>query len=150
MKMVLLAVTPEVEAGMTKDIPGTHVLFVSSSLDNDIYKAWFDKNSNSWSSPQFGEYNWMFLRHQQNWANDLLRARGHLFLNEIRNLLGLPHTAIGAIVGWVYSEVKPENGGNFVDFGCWSQEDAPIEDAPEGEGILLNFNVQGSILHHLA
>lgn len=88
---------------------------------------WFDKNSSSsWNGPEFEEYNWLFLRQQQNWANDMLRARGHLFLNEVYSALGLSHRRAGQVLGWVYTEapkgVDPTEHPNFIDFGCWEQE----------------------------
>src|SRR4051812_4761889 len=45
------------------------------------YARWFDsESSTSFNKPEFEEYNWMFLRQQQNWANDMLHSRGHVFL----------------------------------------------------------------------
>lgn len=109
------------------------------------YARWFDETNNNWSPPAFNTYNTIFLRNQQNWANDMLHARGHLFLNEVYGLLGLAHTSAGSIVGWVYDR-ENERGDNYVDFGCWSDEDNFLEFFNGREGaILLDFNVDGPI-----
>lgn len=114
--------------------------------DPGMYARWFDEeSSSSWSKPQYEEYNWMFLRQQQNWANDMLRSRGYLFLNEVYNMLGFANTAAGQIVGWIYDR-ENESGDNYVDFNCWSQEDQPLAFNNGREGaILIDFNVDGPI-----
>jgi hypothetical protein len=110
------------------------------------YARWFDESSPNWTAPPFDEYNWTFLRNNQNWANDMLKSRGHLFLNEVYSLLGLEHTSAGSIVGWVYERDNP-NGDNFVDFGCWGKDDGQPLDFFNGRegGVLLDFNVDGPI-----
>jgi hypothetical protein len=76
----------------------------------------------------------------------MLRARGHLFLNEVYAGLGLSHTKAGAIVGWVFDR-NNENGDNFVDFGFLSPEtDMPYDfNLGKNGAILLDFNVDGII-----
>lgn len=110
------------------------------------YARWFDENNSNWSPPQFEVHNRLFLRNQQNWANDMLRARGHVFLNEVYSMVGLSHTSAGSIVGWVYDRHN-ERGDNYIDFGCW--DDAGgfnqfFENGNDG-AILLDFNVDGPI-----
>lgn len=110
------------------------------------YARWFDEECNNWSAPPFEEHNWLWLRTQQNWCNDMLRARGHLFLNEVYSCLGLSHTNAGAIVGWLYKRDN-ELGDNYVDFGCWEKDGSKpmgFFNGREG-GILLDFNVDGPI-----
>ena len=60
----------------------------------------------------------MFLRAQQNYWNQMLVARGHVFLNEVYDALGIERTQAGSIVGWVISE----NGDNFIDFRIFDGE----------------------------
>jgi hypothetical protein len=113
--------------------------------EHGLYARWFDEENNNWTRPPMEEYNWLFLRNQQNWANDMLQARGHVFLNEVYGMLGLSHTSAGAAVGWVYDR-NNENGDNFIDFGCWKQKDQPNEFFNGRENsILLDFNVDGPI-----
>ena len=90
----------------------------------------------------------MFLRNQQQYANDKLRANGYLFLNEVYEMLGIQKTQAGQIVGWVYDD-KNENGDNYVDFGMYDVNRSTCRDFVNGyeRSILLDFNVDGSILN---
>jgi uncharacterized protein DUF6353 len=140
---------PEIPGGNVKSVHMTSGLTLKHLATEETafipYARWFDEeSSNSWQPPQFEEYNWLFLRSQQSWANDMLRARGHLTLNDVCDTLGMSRTAMGAVVGWTYSSGNDEN---FVDFGCWEQEGKSFPVKPGA--ILLDFNVQGSILHAL-
>jgi Family of unknown function (DUF6353) len=112
------------------------------------YARWFDEECANWNAPPFEEYNWQWLRTQQNWANDMLKARGHLFLNEVYQMIGLDHTSAGSVVGWVYDR-NNDTGDNYVDFGCWEQHrNGNVLDTffngREG-AVLLDFNVDGPI-----
>lgn len=108
------------------------------------YAKFFDEASPYWEKN--AEYNLMFLRQQQNYANDLLRARGRLFLNEVYDMLGIPKTKAGQVVGWVYD---PENpiGDNYVDFGIYDISRERTRDFVNGyeRVILLDFNVDGNV-----
>lgn len=106
-----------------------------------MYARFFDEYSPNWSKEP--EYNLLFLRCQQNYANDLLRSRGHVFLNEVYDLLGLERSRAGAVVGWVVSH----NGDNYLDFGIFDGDSRNARDFVNGrEGsILLDFNVDGII-----
>ena len=112
------------------------------------YARWFDEMNPHFQAPPFDGSNWVFLRSQQNWANDMLRARGHVFLNEVYSMVGLSHTSAGSIVGWIYSRDN-EAGDNYIDFGCWDENGARrdyFEGTNGREGaILLDFNVDGPI-----
>lgn len=114
-----------------------------SEDDPSIYARFFDYSSTSWSKEP--EYNMIFLKCQQNWANDLLRSRGHVFLNEVYDMLGVPRSKAGAVVGWVLSK----NGvtDNYVNFGIFDGDSETARDFVNGrEGaILLDFNVDGVI-----
>lgn len=91
------------------------------------------------------EYNLLFLKAQQNYANDLLKAKKRLFLNEVYEMLGLPKTKAGQIVGWVYDEECP-TGDNYVDFGMYvSSQNYSDFLYSDNEAILLDFNVDGNI-----
>lgn len=86
------------------------------------------------------ESNLMFLRAQQRWANDCLRARGHVFLNEIYDALGLPRSSAGSQMGWMYD---PENPDHKIDFGIYNIHIPANRDFVNGweRNIWLDFNV---------
>ena len=108
------------------------------------YARLFDEiNSSSWQ--QEHSYNQLFLRCQQNYANDLLRARGHVFLNEVYDMLGLQRSKEGAVVGWV---LDGGNSDNFVDFGVFDGQnfhEAMRFVNGDEQSIWLDFNVDGVI-----
>lgn len=115
--------------------------------DPSIYARFFDTHSSSWNKEP--EYNLIFLKCQQNWANDLLRSRGHVFLNEVYDMLGIPRSKAGAVVGWLLS--KNGETDNFVNFGVFEGKTEVARDFVNGiEGaILLDFNVDGVIYDQL-
>lgn len=115
----------------------------ASHEDPSIYARFFDPYSTSWSKEP--EYNLLFLKCQQNYANDLLHSRGHVFLNEVYDMLGIPRSKAGAVVGWVLSGEGETD--NFVDFNVFDKNSDRARDFVNGlEGsILLDFNVDGVI-----
>lgn len=108
--------------------------------DVSIYARFFDECSRNWQRTL--GYNQIFLQCQQNYANDLLRARGHVFLNEVYDMLGLERTKEGAVVGWVKG-----NGDNYIDFGVFEGDQWSAMRFVNGDenSILLDFNVDGVI-----
>ena len=105
------------------------------------YARFFDEtNKNFVRNPA---YNGVFLRCQQNWANDMLKARGHVFLNEVYDQLGLERSKAGAIVGWIHGG----DGDNFIDFGIFDANNPGARSFVNGDedAILLDFNVDGVI-----
>lgn len=118
------------------------------SLDEpSIYARFFDSHSPSWNKEP--EYNLIFLKCQQNYANDLLRSRGHVFLNEVYDMCGIPRSKAGAVVGWVLS--TDDSTDNFINFGVFDGRKEIVRDFVNGlEGaILLDFNVDGVIYDKL-
>lgn len=108
------------------------------------YSRFFDDGCTGWEKD--AEYNLVFLKAQQQYANDLLRSKGHLFLNEVYDMLGIPRSKAGQVVGWIYD---PENpiGDNYVDFGIYDVNKRGSRDFVNGyeRTILLDFNVDGNI-----
>ena len=120
---------------------------VKAMNPNDIsqYARFFDESCSSWNKSQF--HNQMFLKQQQNYANDLLKAQGYLFLNDVYKMLGMDVAPYGQVVGWIYDEKNPV-GDNFVDFGLYDLNDEAKRLFINGRerSILLDFNVDGNIL----
>ena len=105
------------------------------------YAIFFDTDSPQWRTDM--TYNEFFLKAQQNYANQLLQTRGHVFLNEIYDGLGVERSKEGAVVGWV-----KDHGDNFVDFDIYNPFNAPygeIEPGPAVKQMMLDFNVDGII-----
>lgn len=112
------------------------------------YARFFDSSCTNWEKEP--AYNLSFLRSEQQYANDLLRARGHVFLNEIYDRLGIPRTKAGQIVGWVYDPDNNDND-NYIDFGIYNINIEKNRDFVNGyeATILLDFNVDGPIFDML-
>jgi hypothetical protein len=108
------------------------------------YARFFDEASPCWQNDP--EYNLMFLKSQQQYANDLLKAKGRLFLNEVYDMLGIDRSKAGQVVGWVYNPENP-TGDNFVDFGIYDMSKERVRAFVNGyeTNILLDFNVDGNI-----
>ena len=122
------------------------------------YARYFNENNINWSDdPQF---NLMFLRQNQNWANDKLISQGYLYLNDVYEALGFPKSKAGQVVGWVYDPNNNEHGDNYVDFGIYDlnvkgyrnemTNDTIAEERQDfingyKSSILLDFNVDGNI-----
>lgn len=111
------------------------------------YARFFDETCLGWQKDP--EYNLMYLRQQQNYANDLLRSRGHVFLNEIYDMLGMLRSEAGQAVGWIYDEKNP-NGDNYIDFGIYDNKETNRAFVNGFErSILLDFNVDGVIYNKI-
>lgn len=111
------------------------------------YARFFDEENPNFSRNP--DLNLFFLRQQQQWANDKLKARGHLFLNEVYDMLGFPRSQAGCYVGWVDGQnaLGSLNGDDFVDFGIYQGINQKTNDFVNGirNTVLLDFNVDGAI-----
>ena len=121
--------------------PTTKVVKALGSKDISGYSMFFDEGNRNWSRQPW--QNQMFLQCQQRYANDLLNSRGHVFLNEVLDMLGFQRTRAGAVVGWI----NDGNGDNFVDFGVFSGDEYMGQEFVSGNerSVLLDFNVDGVI-----
>ena len=79
--------------------------------DSDYIRLFSNESSRYWK--RNGEMNYAFLKSTEVYATTLLRTRGHLFLNEVYDALGMPRTQTGALCGWVLNST----GDNYVSFG---------------------------------
>lgn len=135
--------TVKTDTGETVTV-GTGLEVCDPNLKSD-YAIYFDK-SVSRAHEKNDDYNMMFLRAAENFANDKLRTQGHLFLNEVYDELEIPHTKQGQIVGWIYNPEHPSGDSDgYVKFRILEtyRETSPGEYEP---AILLDFNVDGNIL----
>lgn len=138
-----LVVEEKTSDGKTK----THVVQTKDGrFGGSPYAALFDESSHKFTREP-GK-NAMIVGMQQSYANDKLRANGHLFLNEAYDMLGLPRTPAGAVVGWVYrNDSEEKNGDNYVSFGIFDGDLERAEAFVDGdeESVWLDFNVDGVI-----
>lgn len=110
------------------------------------YARIFDESNPNYDKTP--DLNRMFLVNMQMWMNDKLRARGHVFLNEVYDALGFERTHAGAVVGWIMQ--KDGEGDNYVDFGIYNDsERANAFINGMEKSILLDFNVDGVILDYI-
>lgn len=110
------------------------------------YAVLFDQGNKNWD-PR-AEYNRTFIMLQQVWANERLRAKGHLFLNDVYDALGMEPTPAGQIVGWVVGgNGKTTAGDGYIDFGLFNPKTQEIYDFMQGEegSVWLDFNVDGPV-----
>ena len=128
----------------SEEIVKSTVNIADPNLYSDYAKV-YDDGCAGWDKNP--EFNLMFLRRQQAYANDKLKRQGYLFLNDVYDMLGIPKTKAGQIVGWIYDEKHPI-GDNFVDFGIYNVNISKNNDFVNGyeRNIILDFNVDGNIL----
>ena len=104
-----------------------------------VYAKFFDEVNPSWQRNP--DYNYVFIKARQQYANDMLKSRGHVFLNEVYDMLGMERTSAGAVVGWVLG-----NGDDYIDFGMYDDRPAARDFVNGREpSILLDFNVDGVV-----
>lgn len=114
------------------------------------YSRFFDEYCVGWTKDP--EYNLTFLKMQQAAANDMLKRKGRVFLNEVYAMLGMDQTKAGQIVGWVYDKNNPE-ADNYIDFGIYKQwagrpdinEQKRLFVNGKEYSVLLDFNVDGDV-----
>jgi len=103
-----------------------------------VYAKFFDESSVHWKKDP--EYNRLYIQCQQTYANDLLKSRGHVFLNEVYDMLGVDRSQAGQVVGWLLNG----EGDDYITFGIFEAENSRFVNGYE-RSILLDFNVDGVI-----
>lgn len=113
---------------------------VPTTTEHSPYARFFDSSSRAYKDDP--EYNLAFLNAQEGLANNLLHARGHVFLNEIYDMLGFDRTPAGQFVGWALG-----NGDDYIDFGLYNPYSEAGRRFINGHEpvVLLDFNVDGPI-----
>lgn len=122
---------------------------VVTEVDPDgysMYSRFFDEHNRNWNREIM--YNQIFLKNQQNYANDILKSRGYVFLNDVYDMLGFERTKAGQIVGWV---LDGGNSDNFIDFGIFQGNfhDTMRFLSGNERSVRLDFNVDGNILGYI-
>lgn len=105
------------------------------------YARIYDETLPTWSPDPMTRR--AFLQSQQNYANDLLQARGHVFLNDIYDMLKMERSRAGSVVGWVKG-----HGDDMIDFGLFDTHDQVMIDfmnLEHNDGVIIDFNVDGVV-----
>lgn len=108
------------------------------------YAVIYDDGCNGWSKdPALNKF---FLMKVQAHANDKLKEDGYLLLNDVYEMLGVPKTRDGHVVGWIYDEKHP-NGDNYVDFNIFDIHNERKRAFVNGyeTNIIVDPNVDGYI-----
>lgn len=122
----------------------TNITIDGKGLNETLY--FFDTQNVNWKNSP--EYNLSYVKCQETFANQLLFARGHVFLNDILDGLGIERTKEGAILGWVLDRDHAE-GSQHIDFGIVDCQSPSSRihgtDRELGECILLDVKTAGII-----
>lgn len=97
-----------------QEVPGSEGKLLEPVIDPGrlpMHSRFWGEDNQNWKNNS--EYNRLFINCQQQMANDLLQARGHVFLNDVYDMLGLDRSNVGQLVGWVLGG----EGDDFIDFG---------------------------------
>ena len=132
----------EKKAKKTVEVVGDHLA--------GPYAKFFDESCRPWEKDP--ELNLMFLRAEQNWANDRLKARGFLYLNEVYERLDIDPTMAGQHAGWVYApDIEDHDGDDFVDFGIYDTYRKGARNFVNGlePVVVLDFNA-GDIYKYMS
>lgn len=89
------------------------------------------KFSSETSSMWNKNWNYIFLRNTQNYANDLLRVKSIVNLNDVLDFLGMAPSIDGFKYGWLTR--SPED---YIDFGLDVRDDLDTDE------IILDFNCE--------
>ena len=112
--------------------------------DYSPYAKFYDEGCRDWCKD--GTENYYRLKTIENYANQLLKSQGFVFLNEVYDLLDIPKTSQGQIVGWCLNN---PDGDGYIDFGLSDPTSASLRRFVNGDEnvVLLDFNVDGPIIN---
>lgn len=136
------------EGTAVKTVKGADPKFAKESGGRSMYAVCFDESNRNWRSDW--NYNQMFLRSQQQYANDRFNRDGFLFLNDVYEMLGYQRTSFGQVVGWVRGsrDVKGNKmGDDYIDFGILENgHQSTLFVNGDERSVWLDFNVDGLVL----
>lgn len=107
---------------------------------------WFDSSTSPLNYQDSDMMNANFLRDVENAMNRRLQQRGHLFLNDVYEALGMEDTPLGTQIGWINIPGKVES---YVDFGFDNKINETVKgrvkETADKHAYLLDLNVDGVI-----
>lgn len=131
------------EKGKEKTVKKT-VEVIDPVAAQNMYTFCFDETATGWVRD--AERNKFFLLRQQDYANEKLKSKGYLFLNDVLDMVGINRCRAGQTVGWMLDG----DGDGYIDFGIFDISKESNRNFVNGleKSIWLNFNVDGDILHN--
>ena len=84
------------------------------------------------------------LNCQQNLANEILKQKGEITLNEVYDMLDFERTEAGMVIGWIYDKHQPF-GENKVEFKIKRVHIPNENGVGYSLGYAIDFNVDGNI-----
>lgn len=125
-----------------KEVKVEKEIKVKDKVSQGTFNYVFDESNPFYKTD--ATYNDIFLHSIETYANEMLKSRRHLFLNEVFDELGMERTKEGQVLGWYYDDTSDEFH-NFVDFGI---NEVAYDDGEGGYYFRheLNFNPDGNIL----
>lgn len=112
-------------------------VMVYDRTDGDFLRPWMEEPNVEWTRDPTS--NFLMLRGLQTMMNHRLEVYGHVFLQDVRDKLGLPRTPEAVVTGWI----KDGDGDGYIDFGILTSNDPNTIAFLNGEvnSIQLEFNV---------
>ena len=145
----------EVESTVKKEDGSEEAIKEYKDIARDVddpYSMIFDESCSLWEKDAMT--NAMSINSVERSANRRLRTNGHLFLNEVIDMLdpygkGSHRTAVGQVVGWIY-DPNDKTKQNCVSLGVdhYIPGDEALKRFIDGDerSVVLHFNCDGSII----
>ena len=126
------------------------VYVADKTASHSVYGTYIDDTWDHWSKhPMQTMSN---LKHFEDVANRMLWQRGHMTVNDVYDLMGLPRCEHGGDWGWkYYANGDNPCGDNRIDFGLTTktaQDKFGLSRFEQGleDTVYLNFNVDGPVI----
>ena len=117
----------------------------TESAKADMYSRLFTGDCLNWHNNM--DFNFDYLEAMEKHANNMLKSHGHLFLNEVFDMLGYPRTDVGAVSGWRYYTEEGDGEVMFNPKEIWNTITALSGAKVPDKSILLSFNVDPGTIY---
>lgn len=112
------------------------------------YAVMFGRENDHWEPST--RQNILYLQSVIRYFEDRLRLKGRVFLNEIYEYMGYEPTEAGTQVGWIRNADAIGEGDGFISFGLERNTENAVKFMNGTlSDVILDFNVDGIITHHL-
>lgn len=104
---------------------------VVNNNEPSVYSRFFDRTCNGWKKD--AEYNRNYIEQQRKYLYEILKLKGHLFLNEFYAALGMRCDRMGEVMGWIYD---PNQGDEQIDLGIYNKVNVRFVNGYESVALL--------------